>query len=124
MGSVILISVAVIGSIALCCSLLIWVVGKIIHADGDSHIEEVLAVLPGSNCGLCGYPSCRQFATAVDTRKAEGEKLYCLAGGKRVARLLAELLDEPSLAVLPSADERKLRIEKLKAANKNKKQTS
>jgi Na+-translocating ferredoxin:NAD+ oxidoreductase RNF subunit RnfB len=118
MESIILIAVGVLGGIALCCALLIWGVSKIIHAGDESHIEDILAVLPGSNCGLCGYPSCRQFALAIDKRHTTEEQLFCLSGGKRVAGLLSALLNDPALAKIPTAGERKQQIEKFRAARK------
>lgn len=35
----------------------------------DERIEKVLSLLPGYNCGACGYPGCSGFAEGI----VEGE---------------------------------------------------
>jgi len=35
----------------------------------DERIEKVLSLLPGYNCGACGYPGCAGFAEGI----VEGE---------------------------------------------------
>src|SRR5574340_592559 len=60
------------------------------HVEVDPKIEAILDVLPGSNCGACGNPSC--FAAAE--RIASGEKPVntCVAGGQAVADAVAALM--------------------------------
>ena len=36
----------------------------------DPRIEKILALLPGANCGSCGYPGCSGLAEAIVARKA------------------------------------------------------
>lgn len=31
----------------------------------DTYIEEITAMLPGYNCGACGYGSCKGMAEAI-----------------------------------------------------------
>lgn len=31
----------------------------------DPRIGQIDAILPGANCGGCGYPGCNNYATAV-----------------------------------------------------------
>ena len=52
----------------------------------DPKYDEVMAVLPGANCGGCGYPGCAGYATAVSKGEAGIDK--CPVGG---AALLADL---------------------------------
>ncbi|MCK9575268.1 MAG: (Fe-S)-binding protein [Clostridia bacterium] len=33
----------------------------------DKGIEEILAFLPGVNCGACGYSSCSKYAEAINS---------------------------------------------------------
>jgi len=44
--------------------------GHKLQVEVDPRVEEVLAVLPGANCGSCGYPGCAGFAEAVVKDKA------------------------------------------------------
>ena len=56
----------------------------------DPNLEKVLAALPGSNCGACGYPGCIGLAEAIAAGKAEADA--CVAGGKAVAQAVAGVL--------------------------------
>jgi electron transport complex protein RnfB len=35
------------------------------HVEPDHRAEELLAMLPGYNCGGCGYPGCSGMAAAL-----------------------------------------------------------
>lgn len=56
----------------------------------DPRLEEILAVLPGSNCGVCGYAGCRVFAEAALKNPALASG--CLAGGAKTAQEVAKIL--------------------------------
>ena len=59
------------------------------HVDQDERIDEAIEILPGVNCGGCGYAGCNSYAEAV----VEGEKItLCTAGGPEVAEMLADLM--------------------------------
>jgi Na+-translocating ferredoxin:NAD+ oxidoreductase RNF subunit RnfB len=59
------------------------------HVEEDPRISGAVALLPGINCGACGYTGCQSYAEAV----VKGEKLtFCAVGGPDVARTLAELM--------------------------------
>lgn len=36
----------------------------------DPKVEKILALLPGANCGACGYPGCTGLAEAIGSGKA------------------------------------------------------
>ena len=38
---------------------------KFLKVKEDTRIDDVEALLPGVNCGACGFPGCRAFAEAV-----------------------------------------------------------
>lgn len=58
--------------------------------EGNPLAEEVAAMLPNSQCGLCGQPSCM---TAAERMVAgEVELTCCVPGGKAVAQQIAEKL--------------------------------
>ncbi len=56
----------------------------------DRHEEEVMQVLPGTNCGACGFPGCQAYAAAVVSGKAPVNA--CIAGGNEVNMKLAEVM--------------------------------
>ena len=55
----------------------------------DPRIENICDVLPGANCGACGYPGCREYAKAILTGK---DICLCPAGGNETTQKIAEIL--------------------------------
>src|SRR5688572_21501654 len=58
--------------------------------EGDPLVERIDAVLPQTQCGQCGYPGCKPYATAI--AKGEADIDRCPPGGVAGVRALAELL--------------------------------
>ena len=78
--SLILISMGVLGVTALLAACLLYVVSLFFKVEEDPRIDLVTAVLPGANCGGCGFAGCRNFAEACV--KANGiDGLACPVGG-------------------------------------------
>lgn len=74
-------------------------------AVAPSKIEkELLEVLPGTNCGACGFPGCAGFAAAL--AKQGKDAGFCPVGGQEVEKKISEILGvassevEPMVAVL------------------------
>ena len=78
--SLILISMGVLGVTGLVAAVLLYIVSQLFKVEEDPRIDLVQAVLPGANCGGCGFAGCRNFAEACV--KAGGiEGLACPVGG-------------------------------------------
>ena len=78
--NLILISMGVLGVTALLAAILLYVVSLFFKVEEDPRIDLVQAVLPGANCGGCGFAGCRNFAEACV--KAGGiDGLACPVGG-------------------------------------------
>jgi len=72
-----IISLSVIGSLS---GIILFLVAQKFKVFEDPRIDDVEAILPGANCGGCGYPGCRGFADACV--KAETlDVLFCPVGG-------------------------------------------
>lgn len=56
----------------------------------DATVAEVAALMPGSNCGQCGYAGCPAAAAAVAANEAP--VTLCPPGGRALATALAEKL--------------------------------
>ncbi len=58
----------------------------------DKRQAEILEVLPGVNCGACGYAGCEAFAEAV----VKGDVLpsACRPGGKKTAEKITQILEQ------------------------------
>ncbi len=57
---------------------------------GDPLVDKIDAILPQTQCGQCGYPGCKPYATAI--AKGEAEINQCPPGGDEGVRKLADLL--------------------------------
>jgi len=68
-ASTILLSVAILGGVGLTFGAFIALAQRAFWVWEDPRIDTVAGLLPGSNCGACGYGGCRAFAVAA----VEGE---------------------------------------------------
>lgn len=58
--------------------------------DGDPLVARIDAILPQTQCGQCGYPGCKPYATAIANGEADINQ--CPPGGDAGVRALADLL--------------------------------
>ena len=64
----VLIAVLVVALIGLILGVLIGFAAKKFAVESDPRVEEVTELLPGANCGGCGYAGCADFAKAIVTK--------------------------------------------------------
>lgn len=103
-----LIAIIVLGSIALVAALILYVCSKRFAVYEDPRIAQVTSLLPGANCGGCGFPGCSGMADALVKGADKGsiEGLSCPVGGATVMDSVADLLGiaiangEPRVAVV------------------------
>ena len=67
----ILLTVLLVGTIGLVGSIVLVVSSKVLAVEEDERLAEVVSMLPGANCGSCGYNTCREKAIAIYQGKAE-----------------------------------------------------
>ncbi|MFH0732169.1 MAG: RnfABCDGE type electron transport complex subunit B [Candidatus Omnitrophota bacterium] len=72
----ILIPTIVLGGLGLIFGLWLAFALKIFHVETDPRAEQILKILPGANCGACGFAGCQGFAEALIRGKTE---LSCCA---------------------------------------------
>ncbi len=88
---------AVVGALA---AGLLFVVSKKFYVEEDARIEQVNEILPGANCGGCGFPGCSGFARAcVEAESMDG--LFCTVGGNDVMLKVAEMLGRAAVQTDP-----------------------
>lgn len=61
----ILIAVSVIGGIGLLFGCLLAFASIVFEVKQDKRIAQIQSVLPGANCGACGYAGCSAYAAAI-----------------------------------------------------------
>jgi len=70
--------------------LLLGIAAKHLKVDSNPIVEEIEALMPGSQCGQCGYPGCRPAAQALVEGLAPAT--VCPPGGSALAGQIAVLL--------------------------------
>lgn len=76
---VILWSFLILLGIGAVLGLLIFISNKFFFVKEDERIDEVEKLLPGANCGACGYPGCRGLSEALVSGK-EKKVSKCIVG--------------------------------------------
>lgn len=56
----------------------------------DERLDKIKEVLPGANCGACGYPGCEGYAAAIVSGEAGVEK--CTVGGIPAAKAICGIM--------------------------------
>jgi Na+-translocating ferredoxin:NAD+ oxidoreductase subunit B len=59
------VAVAILGGVSLTFGVLIAAANRKLYVWEDPRIDGVVELLPGANCGACGYAGCRAFAEAA-----------------------------------------------------------
>lgn len=86
----ILIAVAVVAGVGIIIGVLLGVAGEKFKVPVDEKAVMVRELLPGNNCGGCGYPGCDGLAAAI--AKGEMPPSACPVGGSAVAEAISAAL--------------------------------
>jgi H+/Na+-translocating ferredoxin:NAD+ oxidoreductase subunit B len=97
-------AVITLGGIGLASAVALGLAAKKFAVETDPRELAVLDVLPGANCGACGYPGCSGYAKMV----VSGDKLaaVCPPGGQEVMEKIANIMGfapittDPNVAVV------------------------
>ncbi|OGT46297.1 MAG: hypothetical protein A3E83_09260 [Gammaproteobacteria bacterium RIFCSPHIGHO2_12_FULL_41_20] len=72
--------------------------------DQKNLTEQIDALLPQIQCGLCHYPGCLPYAEALAAGQTEID--LCLPGGTRVLTALGTLLAQDITSLLPTMEKK------------------
>ena len=89
--SVIIIAVISVTIIGLICAILLNVASQLMYVKVDERITQLTDVMPGSNCGACGYPGCSGYAAALVETQGVKTNL-CTPGGTVTLAKISEIL--------------------------------
>lgn len=85
-----LVPILILTSIGLIAAVGLVIISNIMQVAKDEKLEKILEILPGANCGACGFSGCEGYANALVLGKAEIG--LCSPGGKNVSQKLSEIL--------------------------------
>ncbi|MGL5904303.1 MAG: RnfABCDGE type electron transport complex subunit B [Cetobacterium sp.] len=86
----ILFPVLSLGGTGLAMGIFLAYASKKFEVKIDEKVEAIQGILPGINCGACGYPGCSGYAEAIALHGAE--MTACSPGGSAVASEIAKLM--------------------------------
>lgn len=89
---IIFVSVLVVGGAGLVIGLLLGAAGKKFAVETDEREQRIREILPGNNCGGCGYPGCDGAAAAIAA--GEAPVTACPVGGASAAREIGAIMGQ------------------------------
>ncbi len=95
----ILVPTLIVGGMTLVLGLILGIVSKVFQIPVNQLQVDLQAVLPGANCGACGFSGCEGYSVYLANGGTETGK--CPVGGSDVSSELAALLGVPAKPVVP-----------------------
>ena len=91
MTTTIIWTIAIITVLGVVLAVVLYLVAKKFRVEEDPRIDEVEKVMPGANCGGCGFAGCRAFAqSCVEAMNLDNN--FCPVGGNDVMKKVAAVL--------------------------------
>lgn len=88
--SSILVAALAVGCVGLVLGLVVGLVVLFFSVQSDPRIEKISEILPGANCGGCGFAGCCDFARAIVEKGADPTS--CAACGQEEVKRIGEIL--------------------------------
>ncbi len=86
----IIIATLIVGGVGLLIGILLGIAGEKFKVQTNEKEENILGLLPGNNCGGCGYAGCAALAKAIADGQAPANG--CPVGGEKTANEIAAVL--------------------------------
>ena len=67
--TIVLVSLASMGGVGIALAFMLAVADKKLAVKEDPRVERALDLLPGANCGACGFAGCAAYAAALVEEK-------------------------------------------------------
>lgn len=91
--------IIIVAGIGILSGVVLTVAAKFMAVPADERVADVRAMLPGANCGACGFAGCDEYAAKM---VGEGAKTnLCAPGGAEVAKKVSEYLGVTAEEVVP-----------------------
>ena len=86
----VIVAAGVVGVLGIIIGVFLGVAGKKLAVEVDEREVAITGVLPGNNCGGCGYAGCAGLAAAI--AKGEAPVNQCPVGGSTVANQISAIM--------------------------------
>ena len=119
MSDILIYTVLTLVVLGVVAAIVLYFVAQKFKVEEDPRIDVVEGMLPGANCGGCGYPGCRGLSEAL-VKSDSMEGLRCPVGGASVMAQIGEYLGktpaaaDPMIAVVRCAGSCKVRPKTVK----------
>lgn len=92
----VLTAILTVGAIGLLAGLILGVTAKIFYVHVDPRVGQVSDLLPGANCGGCGYAGCTDLAVAIVQGNAPANACKAASGesAQEIAAMLGTSVDK------------------------------
>ena len=103
--TVLLFTIVTLSVLGILSAVILYFVAQKFKVEEDPRIDDVEKMLPGANCGGCGFAGCRAMAEAM-VKEDDISSLYCPVGGgdcmKQIATYLGKTAPEkePTVATV------------------------
>ena len=87
-----IISVLILGSLGLVFGIVLTLAHQKLKIETNPLVERITNLLPGANCGACGYGTCQQLAERI--AKGEAEPDRCSASKPEMIEKIAAILEK------------------------------
>ncbi|MEG0753073.1 MAG: RnfABCDGE type electron transport complex subunit B, partial [Angelakisella sp.] len=84
-------AILIVSGIGLVCGVILVIAAKVMYVPVDETVIKVREVLPGANCGACGFAGCDDYAKQLGEGNGVKTNL-CTPGGDSVSRKISEIL--------------------------------
>ncbi len=92
-------AVLALGGLGALFGALLSLVARVFAVEVDERVEKISEILPGANCGACGYAGCFHFAEAVVRGKVEIGG--CIPCGNEAAAEIAGVMGQEGAECVP-----------------------
>ncbi len=102
---VLIYTIVTLSALGILSAMILYFVAQKFKVYEDPRIDDVEKMIPGANCGGCGFAGCRAFAGEM-VKRDDISALFCPVGGVDTMKAIAEFLGkavperEPQVAVV------------------------
>lgn len=85
-----ILGVLILSLVGFVLGILLAIIAQIFKVKVDPRVDQIKDILPGINCGACGYPGCAGYADAI--LKDDAEINLCTPGASDVVEAIGTIL--------------------------------